>query len=162
MRTRTFVLIGIGLTLLSSLFLGLAQVYTMYRGEVPDWIDFIRLLGWRPGLKIRQSIGGRPHDIFDSTVGWFLLLLPGVVLLAVFHPFRKPQKIVLGVLVLLTIIDLRWLLLGWGAYYPTARHEYYVACVLHVLFSTFSIFCAIPIRLAVREERRREKEEARE
>jgi len=164
MRTRTFVLIGIGLTLLSSLFLGLAQVYAMYKFEIyagMGWTEFIRWHAWRPGLEIWGSINGIPNDIFDPTVGWFLLSLPGVVLLVVFHPFRKPQKVVLGVLVLLTIIDLCWLLLGWGVYIA-APNENYVACVLHLGFSVLSLFSAVPLGLAVREELRREKQEGRE
>ncbi len=125
------------------------------------WIEFIQWSAWRPGLEIWQSVGGIPNDIFDPTVGWFLLLSPGVLLLLVFHQFRKAQKIVLGMLVLLTIIDLYWLLLGWGISIDSP-HENYVAAFLHLGFSVLSLFLAVPLRLAVREELRRAKGEGRE
>ncbi len=155
MRTRSFVLIGIGLTMLSSLFLGLGQMFALYRGEIPDWTDFIRRYAWTPGFKIWDTI---PHDIFDSTIKWFLLLLPGVLLLAVFHPYKRLQRIILGLLTLLMIIDLVWLLLGCGISIDSPN-ENYVAAFLHLGFSVLSLFSAVPLWLAIRQERRRDKHE---
>jgi hypothetical protein len=166
MRTRTFVLIGVGLTVLSSFFLSLAQIYAMYKFETYagmswlDWLEFIRWHAWKPDHKILQSIS-IPHCIFDSTVGWFVLLLPAVGLFFAFHPFRKPQNIVLGVLIVLTIMDLCWLLQGCGPEL-NAPDCCYVPAFLHLGLSILSILCAIPFRLAVREELRIAKEEARE
>jgi len=158
MRTRTFVLIGIGLTLLSSLFLGLGQIYLLYRGEIRDWIDFVRRYAWRPGFEIwKSSIHEMPNCIFDSAVGWFLLLSPGVLLFAVLHPFRKAQKIVLGMLVLLTVIDLCWLLLERGVYIAEPD-ENYVAAFLHLVFSILSLIFGLPLVPVLWEELRRAQE----
>jgi hypothetical protein len=164
MKTRTFVLIGIGLTLLSSLFLGLAQVYAMYKFELSQgigWPEFIRGLLWRPGFKISNTFHGIPHDLVDGVITWFPLLLPAVGLFIIFHPFKKPQRVVLGVLILLTIIDLSWLLQGCGAEL-NAPEWCYVPTFLHLGLSILSILGAIPLRLAVREELRRAKDEGHE
>lgn len=167
MRTRTFVLIGIGLTLMSSLLLSLAQLYAMYEFELHNvpippeldrgWLEFMGRHAWEPGLKISNTFFGIPHDLFDGVITWFLLLLPGVVLLVIFHPFKKPQKVVLGMLIVLTIIDLCWLLQGCGNFL-SPPDWCLVPTFLHLGLSVLSILCAIPFRLAVWWELRREKE----
>ncbi len=112
------------------------------------------------GIRDMEVINSWNAQLYFRFNGWMVSdFLPGAALLPIFHPFRKPQRIVLGVLVLLTIMDLFWLLQGCAPQ-GNAPLWCYVPTFLHLFLSLLTIFCGIPLWLAVREERRRDKEES--
>jgi len=158
MRTRTFVLIGVGLALLSALFLTLGQLYAMYRFEITagmGWLEFIRWHAWRPGFTFWQALAV-PHDLISGVLVWFGLQLPGVALLGLLYLWRGWQWVVLSVIILMTGIDLLWLLQGCG-YISKESNWCALAGLLHDAFTAVSVLLFVPIVLAVRQQRRMEK-----
>ncbi len=107
--------------------------------EVINWSVaqlYFRFCGWLVSASIAR--GGTPRN---------------------FSSLSKPQRIVLRVLVLLATVDLFWLMQGCG-FQSTADDWCYVPGLLHLFLSLLTIFCGIPLWLAVREEVRRDKEES--